>query len=373
MHLWGNLMRTFGLMGMIFWVAIVALLGNERRFIREERVLGKREMRNTYRFSIFAVLPIILWAGFRKGAGYADTNAYIRFYQTVPADWAGLRAYLSIHSEDMGFTVFTSVIKHIFGISYTPFLMITAVIQCLIVALVFRRFSASFCFSFFLFIASGDYFSWIFNGVRQFLAVTITMAGFGYLLEGKHVKYILIVLLASTIHMSALIMLPVMLVVRGKPWNLKAMLAILVTAGILLATNQFTDILNNLMRNTQYSDSVSSWNDDGTNPFRVAIHAVPTILAFVGRKQLAQQNNRVIDMCVNMSIVATMLWLVSMVTSGIYMGRLPIYAGIYNYILLPYEIDAVFEEKSARIMRNCAIILYLIFYYYQMHFAWGLL
>lgn len=365
-------MRNFGLVGTMLW-AMLLLLGSNRWVTHRELVHGNEERRHSYLFAVTAVLPIILWAGFREGAGYVDTNAYIRFYEMVPTGMAELSVFLKSYGDDPGFTIFTSLIKLLFGESYTPFLLITATVQCLIVAFFLRKYSSNFCMSFFLFVASADYFSWIFNGMRQFFAVVITVAGFRYLLEGKRVKYVLIVLLASTIHMSALLMLPVMLVVRGKPWNLKTILAIMLTIGILFATSQFTSILNQMMQNTQYSESVSSWDDDGTNPIRVMIHAVPTVLAFIGRKQIAEQKNSVMSLCVNMSIISTMLWLVSMVTSGIYMGRLPIYAGIYNYILLPYEIDVVFDKRSARVVKDFAIVMYLAFYYYQLHFAWGVL
>jgi len=56
------------------------------------------------------------------------------------------------------------------------------------------------------------------------------------------------------------------------------------------------------------------------------------------------------------------------VTSGIYVGRLPIYCSLYaNGILLPWEFRHVFGRQ----MRSMAIVFYLLFYYFQMHFAWG--
>lgn len=47
-----------------------------------------------------------------------------------------------------------------------------------------------------------------------------------------------------------------------------------------------------------------------------------------------------------MSIVSAGIYLVSMFTSGIYIGRLPIYCSLYSYVLLPWEIKHLFNEKK---------------------------
>ena len=65
------------------------------------------------------------------------------------------------------------------------------------------------------------------------------------------------------------------------------------------------------------------------------------------------------------------LYLVSMVTSGIYVGRLPIYTSLYGYMLLPWVIDQIFEKNSAILVKVLMIVCYLGFFYYQMHFTWG--
>ena len=67
------------------------------------------------------------------------------------------------------------------------------------------------------------------------------------------------------------------------------------------------------------------------------------------------------------------IYLVSMVTSGIYVGRLPIYTTLHGYMILPWVIDQIFEEQSARVVKLAMIACYLGFFYYQMHFTWGYL
>ena len=369
-------MRTFGLIGVVIWSGIFGFFGSKYRFVHKETICGKEEYRYNVIFAIIVFLPVILWAGFRGGAGYVDTNAYINMYSTIPTSVDGLIGYLKVQPDDFGFTILMSIIKVVFGSNYTPFLLIIAIVEGGAVISLYRKFSSHYLTSVFLFIVSTEYFSWMFNGIRQFLAVSIIMLAFPFLLEKKYIKYFLLIGLAATIHMTAIIMIPLALVVTGKPWNVKTLFMIAIGIFALMMTSMFTDLLSVATQNTQYSGVIDSWNetgDDGTNPIRVLVYAVPTIFAFFGRKNLESLKNPVVNICVNFSIVSTVMWLISMVTSGIYMGRLPIYASVYNYILLPYEIDALFSGKVKSIVFVTMIGMYLFYYYYQLHFIWGVI
>ena len=68
-----------------------------------------------------------------------------------------------------------------------------------------------------------------------------------------------------------------------------------------------------------------------------------------------------------MSIISTALYLVSMVTSGIFMGRLPIYCSLYaNGILLPWELKHVYGKS----IRMLAIVCYAMFFFMQVMMGW---
>ena len=77
-------------------------------------------------------------------------------------------------------------------------------------------------------------------------------------------------------------------------------------------------------------------------------------------------------MCVNMSLLSTGIYVVSIFTSGILVGRLPIYFSLYNYILLPWELEYIFTVRSKKILYLLMIGAYLVFYYYQLNYSWGI-
>ena len=166
-------------------------------------------------------------------------------------------------------------------------------------------------------------------------------------------------------------MIPIMIVVQGRPWNWKTLLVMVGTVLIMGFSGVFTDTLDTVLQDTQYANVVSdwtSWQDDGTNPLRVLVYSVPTILSLFCRKKIIQSGDRAVLVACNMSIISTALYLVSMATSGIFMGRLPIYCSLYaNGILLPWEFKHVFGKS----MRTAAIICYTGFFFLQMMLGWG--
>ena len=145
---------------------------------------------------------------------------------------------------------------------------------------------------------------------------------------------------------------------------------------IILFIGQLTSILDTMLAETQYSDLITNeiWtNDDGTNIFRVLFYSVPAGLSLIGKRYVDAENSPVINMCVNCSICTSMIYLLSAFSSGIYIGRLPIYTTLQGYVAVPWLIDHMFTKASARLVKIALVVGYLAFFYYQMHVAWGVL
>jgi hypothetical protein len=212
--------------------------------------------------------------------------------------------------------------------------------------------------------------------MRQFIACAIIFGGFRYLVEKQYIKMILLILLASLFHGSALLMIPVVFIVQGKAWDIKTIFFLAATVVVIAFIDQVSPILQELLENTQYDDMMTNeiWStDDGTNILRVAVYSVPAVLSLFGLRYIRAADDPVINICVNCSIVTMALYLVASVSSGIYIGRLPIYTTIQGYMALPWLIDQMFEKRSAKLFRYMMYGAYLVFFYYQMHFTWGVI
>ena len=335
-------------------------------------VCGKIQTRWYLSNAILLILPLIFWAGLRGYIG--DTYTYRGHFVNAPASLSGLLSTLNADTKDPGFTVLMTLIKMLGVSDYRAFFLLIAAFQMWCICHTFRKYSSNYWISIFLFVASTDYLSWMFNGMRQFIATTIIFGAFDLMVKKKHIAFALVVLLAAQIHGSAILMLPLAYIMHGPALNRKTLLMIAGTVMIIPFIDRFMPFLNDLLSDTQYSTTMTDeiWMaDDGTNPIRVLVYAVPSLVAIIGRRYVRQANDPVINLCVNASMITTAIYLVSMVTSGIYIGRLPIYTTLHGYIALPWLIDAIFEKSSARLIKLLMVVCFLGFFYIQVFATWG--
>lgn len=361
---WWLLIWLFGAGGFLYY------------FFPRQRVnsYGGEEDRWQLLPAVLISAPYVVWAAYRTWFG--DTELYRKLFKEAPNSILKLREYVEASTKDQGYSAFMVLFKSILGNSDILFFFIIALFQMACVVWFFRKYSCNYWISFFLFIVSTDYMSWMFNGMRQFIATGLVLIATDFLIRRKYKAMVGIILLAATFHGSALIMLPIMFIVQGKAWNRKTLAFMFLSMLAILYVDRFTPLLKEALLETQYSDMMTNeiWTqDDGTNMLRVLVYSVPAILSLLGIPYLKSHNNRVIDICVNCSIVTMMIYLLSSVTSGIYIGRLPIYTTLQGYIIVPWLIQTMFKKESARMMNLLMMGAYLAFFYFQMHIGWGVL
>ena len=354
-------------------MAVVAIISVNSNLTYKVKAYGQTELRYQWYSVMMILFPMIYWAATRKDSGFGDTSAYRNSFKELPIGISNIFTYINGDYKDKGFYVFSIIIKTIVGNSDVLYFGIIAAICLACVACVYRKYSCNFMFSMFLFVASGEYIQWTYNGIRQFIAVAIIFAGITLILKEKYIPAIIIILVVSTIHASALLMIPIIFIVRGRAWNYRTVMFLLAVILAIAFLGKFTNIITNVMENSQYSNEVDQYlSTEGTNIYRVFVFAIPTVLSLVYKKRIDNANNPVIDLCVNMSIASLGMYIISAFTSGIFIGRIPIYFSLYNYILLPWLVENIFEKKSAKIVYAVIILFYMIFYYYQVHITWGL-
>lgn len=315
-------------------------------------------------FAILTFLPIILIVGSRD-RWYADTGAYTMMYEQWPSsllkmgdvDWEG---------KFPGFIVFSVFIKQFFGSDYRIWLIIIAAISGTCIAFTYRKLSSDVVTCAFLFFSSADFHSWMMNGMRQFLAAAIIFAAFPLLTRKKYVAFVIIALIMFTVHRSAIITIPIYIFALGKPFNKKTVIVLLLCIGASFFANEFLGFMDDSLQSTAYNNLVSEFNDDGTNPIRVLVYAIPTIIAFFNRKKLNENTPQIINISINMSIASLGLFILSMFTSGIFMGRLPIFFSLFNYVLLPWELKHFYNEDMHKTLRIAMIVIYIVYYIISM-------
>ena len=366
-----------GLMLTNYWLLIVWMIPAACIYYysrkRPVSVFGRTEYRIPFITAFLIAMPYLIWAGFR-GNQFGDTYLYRKGFHNAPSTIAELPAYLETQVKDKGYDVISVLFKVIIGDNEILFLLLIAFVQILCMVYVYRKYSRDYLLSLFLFVASTDYLAWMHNGIRQFLVVSIVFASLPLIVRKNYLPVVVLILLLSTIHQTALVFLPFLLIINGKPWNMRTVLFIIAIIIAVIYLDRFVDILVDVMKTTQYKAEVGDFlKDDGVNIFRALFYSVPAMTAFVVRKQIEECGDSLIYTCVNMSVISMGFYIIGIFTSGIMAGRIPIYFSLSNYILYPWMLDELFTPSTARILKRVLIIVYLIFFYYQMHEAWGLI
>ena len=160
-------------------------------------------------------------------------------------------------------------------------------------------------------------------------------------------------------------MLPVIFIVQGRAWDMKTILSLAFTVLVVVYIDDFLPIMQELLEDTQYEGALSDENDDGINAIRVLVESIPALLSLFGLRYVRQEDDPVINLCVNYTIVTTAVFLIGMVTSGIFVGRMPIYTLLYGYIAMPWLIDHIFEQRSARFVKYAMVGMYCLYFAYQ--------
>lgn len=323
-----------------------------------EKTLGRKFNKVPLVFAILTFSFIIFWIGMRTGVG--DTKGYRFGFENFSYSLPEI-----IHGDfkDKGFVVYQYLIKNYISSNPTVFLMITAIISGLCVMYGLYKHSGNFFYSVMLFLLSTTFF-WMMNGIRQFLAAAILFAFSSWIEQKKVIPYMLVILFAFTMHSTSVLVIPIYFIVQAKPWSKRMIIFILLILVSLFFMTSLVSGADYLLEDTHFAGVSDKFaNDDGVHPLRVVVAMVPVAIAFWKRKQLAQMNNRYINICINMSVVTAAIYFLGIFTSGLHVGRVPIYFVMYSFILLPYLFDHCFSAKDRIIMYVLCTIGYFMYFY----------
>ena len=178
---------------MMAWVILFGILAQvSARKVCVGEYLGEEvyESRVHLFVAVVTFAVIVFFAGARSYV--ADTTAYIKMFNDYPLFQNAHDVIFDSSAREPGFRLFSILIKTYISDNYTVWLSIIAVISGICVMVPLYKYSCNFGVSAFLFMASCQ-FTWMFNGMRQFLVAAIIFSCTGLILKNKTLLYILIV------------------------------------------------------------------------------------------------------------------------------------------------------------------------------------
>lgn len=359
----------------LIWVLFMGLFTTRQQYtyIENDELITTKPSKL---YCIFLVLPLIISAAFRTTFG--DQGYKIAFRAATGTDSLGqLISTIQGGAKGPGYYVLQFLGNTIFGYNAELFFFVVAAFQMFALIRLYRKYSVNLWVAIFVFVASTDYLSWMQNGIRQFIAVSIILLFSDWIFEKKLIRMCMVILVAATVHTSSLIMIPILFIIQGKAFNKKTFLAMVGTVGVIFTLARLVPFLDTILSGTEYSGAISDWQNsgnDGVNWLRVAVYSMPVFLSFVGARSIKNSEDNVIHITCNMGIISTLIYIIGAFTSGIYIGRLPIYLSLYsNGILLPWLLKNAFNQETKKILYVLMIMFYIIFYWYQTHMVWGII
>lgn len=215
------------------------------------------------------------------------------------------------------------------------------------------RYSNALAMSYLLFVFVGTWHG-SFNGVRQFLAAAILLAAHRFIVDRKLLKYVLVVLLAATFHVSALAMLVLYLVPTKQLSRRMVTLLALAAVAALYASDAALGLVEVVKGDWT---TTTAYVTTSINPLRIAVALAPVLL-YWSRGVRTEADGEWFYR--NMAVVHAVVMLAA--SWSAYLGRFGIYTTAFLPLALPRLVDFP-DRRLTALTRVAVVLLFAAFWY----------
>lgn len=295
--------------------------------------------------------------------GIGDTTTYTSFFMRMTSS-------LEVFSEqfswgyEWGFQVFLFICKVLFGDREHLFLFACSFVIVGGVFSFFRKTSNYPELCVIVYMLSGSFVTGM-NGVRQAMVGAAWLLSFRMIQEKRYTSYVLLCLALSTFHQSALIFLPLILLLNFEPWKRGTWALIATSVALYVAYPLFANKLTRMLEGSyydMYSNGLLNFSNGGANIIRVFVYIVPVVLSYMYREQM-EDDFEYFGVCLNGAILNMMFMLVASVRSWI-LARFCMYFSPFSIVLLAESIKC--SGKNKALLYTACIVAYMVFFYAEM-------
>lgn len=314
------------------------------------------------RYVIFMMFLLSIQSGLRNLGVGADTYAYMQmFYNDINESWSYFVSNLFYGNiKDIGY----HLISKLFGTfipNFRCFLIVIAILFFGALGSFFMRYLKSnyeVCVSIALYECL--YYSFFsITGLRQTIATAILLYAVKYAIDKKIAKYIMLILIATTIHKTALLFAPFYLLGIIKKNRIIFIVAFLLFVPMFFAGN----FLGNILRDTSmenYAHYLDQKDTNGAYVFTIYIMLL-AVLTFIKLRDV----NKLAEGC-NMitSSIAIALFLSPLLILDANNQRIVQYYSVFGLIILPRLCTVYSNFKFKRLVY---MIVFFVFALYTLH------
>lgn len=353
------------LLALYFGTILLAYLSQKYHPVSE--TLHKRGSRHFFfaRTDVFIVI-IIFWlsaVSFLR-TGYNDTGNYIAAFRASPsvAEFFSSGDYLDWTGNPLS-TLYRDFMRELTD-NYHVYFLFPALLSSIAVVKLCKRYSVDFAFSLLIFLSIGTYVTFI-AALKQSFAVSILLFSIPYAADKKYVRFYLLVFLAMLFHTHAF-MFAILPLLFGKPWRT---VTFVLLGATLFAMATYDATLGAFMEYAQMLGAnvaeVEVFDGHSINVLRIAVYAIPPLIALIYNKRLFADSTPMENLFVNMSIVSLFILSIGLVEGANLYARMAAYFEVGTAIALPWMLKKSFPQKQTKVITAAASVLYFGYFYYE--------
>ena len=302
---------------------------------------------------ILSAIQMIFIIGFRTNVG-TDFDNYVNIFRNINGFPAN---YINTDNLEKGYVLLNRVIGFFIGNKPIIFNFIVAFLTIFFIMKAIYDKSYNCFLSIYLFISFCLFYSGM-NQSRQLLAIAIGMYSVKYLEMKKYINFIIYVLIAASIHSSAIILLVLIPLSRILITRRVLVKYFIVTIIIIINVN----LIINLLQYTKYSIYFGS-KYDVTQGSSVMINTLFRVVLLIGILLFIKKvnSNKYNNILYHMAILCTILQILAINTS--LFARITTYFFVAYIFLIP-EILRSIKSKEIRILSYIATIILFGIYHF---------
>lgn len=310
-----------------------------------------------YGVVVLLIAYLSIFAGLRTA--YNDTYTYMSSYKAMVAFPDILTNFSWKLGDNPGFILFNSLMKAA-GFSAQTFVLVYSILFMTAAVSFLKKYSSSFTLSIFLFVCAHGY---LFSlaAIKQCASIAIGLIAIPYMLKRKWIRYLLIILFASTFHPYILLFLLIPFL-YFRPWSTGTWILLAITVGIGLFLPQVIGTVIDAAALLGDGYDANSFMGEGVNVFRVLVASVSVLLTLVFRRVVIG-NDTQDNIFINCCFLYASIMFVGLFGTANYFGRLANYFVLFPAIVLPMILKKL-PIRDRHFLSIAMVVCYLAYFYY---------
>lgn len=335
--------------------------------LSNDSVFGKESYPIPTTGSIIAIFIVFVFVtGLQSGFG--DTTSYKS--QFINLEYIFPSSITEVWDAKAPlFQIFMSIIKR-FTSDPQWLLFIVAIITNLFVCLMLKKSCYSVSIACYFYICMGLSL-WSMNGIRQYIVATLLFLCHKLIIEGKPIKWFLLLFVCFFFHTSVVFLIPVYFLYRSKPWSKRMITFVIVILIIGVFYTRFSDTFFDIAHGTVFEEYEHQVDEvASTKIIRVLFMMIPAVLSFIYKKQIEEEESPLLNLAANATVLSAGIYILAGIGAGNLIGRIAVYSDLFVYVVfIPFLLKRYFEKSI--IIPSVYMIAAGGFYIYQQFFVFG--